>query len=422
MRTVWRAVAFALLIAGAPPMAGATNEPALGRDVDGLLAYARSRNPDWLAMRSEAEAAAERIGPAGALPDPVFRTELENISNYPRDAATNLLPTRVGSAKYTLMQMLPWWGKRDLKRDVAAAAADESRARAAGSWVDVAARIKIAYAQYFQLSRNLQFGREVLDLIERLTGIAQVRYAGGLAPQQDSIRAQVERTAVQSELIAMETERHHAMIRLNAALARAADAPLQAPEALRPVPPRFDVAALTSKLREKNPELFAEDARIRGAQSNRDLTYRNRYPDVTLGVSPKQTGTRVYEWGVMLELNIPLQQESRRGQEREAEKAIETAQARKFAAANRLEAELSESVAILEGARRVETLTATSLLPQAELTLQAALVGYENGKVDFASALDAQKQIRKARQDLVKAQAEQRMRLADIERLIGEEM
>lgn len=422
MKTVLRVLVVAALCAGVPVPVLADDETLLGRDVDGLLAFARERNPESIALRLEAEAATERVEPAGALPDPVLRTELENISNYPRDAATNLLPTRVGSAKYTLMQSLPWWGKRDLRRDVAAAVADESRARAAGGWTDVAARIKIAYAQYFQLSRNLQFNREVLDLIERLSGIAQVRYAGGLAPQQDAIRAQVERTTIQSELIAMETERHHAMIRLNTALARPAAAALALPEMLRPIPARFDVAALAARLRDNNPELFAEDARIRGAERSRDLTYRNRYPDVTLGVTPTQTGTRVYEWGVMLELNIPLQQASRRGQEREAEKLLEAAQARKAAAANRLVAELSENIAILEGARRVESLTATSLLPQAELTLQAALVGYENGKVDFAAALDAQRQIRRARQDLVKAQAEQRMRLADIERLIGEEL
>ena len=37
----------------------------------------------------------------------------------------------------------------------------------------------------------------------------------------------------------------------------------------------------------------------------------------------------------------------------------------------------------------------------------AALAGYETGKVDFATLLDAQRQIRKAKQDVIKAQAEQ---------------
>ena len=39
----------------------------------------------------------------------------------------------------------------------------------------------------------------------RLERVAQVRYAGGLATQQDVIRAQVEQTAMRNDLIMLET-------------------------------------------------------------------------------------------------------------------------------------------------------------------------------------------------------------------------
>ena len=67
-------------------------------------------------------------------------------------------------------------------------------------------------------------------------------------------------------------------------------------------------------------------------------------------------------------------------------------------------------------------LTKTSLLPQAELSFKAALSGYETGKIDFATLLEAQRQIRQARQNQIKAQAEAQMRLAEIEKLLGEEL
>ena len=70
----------------------------------------------------------------------------------------------------------------------------------------------------------------------------------------------------------------------------------------------------------------------------------------------------------------------------------------------------------------MEVLAQTSLLPQAELTFRAALAGYETGKVDFATLLDAQRQIRNARQGIIRTQVEQQARLADIERLIGEDL
>ena len=119
-----------------------------GASVDELLALARAANPEFAAQRLEAEAIGERVTPAGALPDPILRTELENVTNFGSDASPNLLPSRVGSTKYTLIQPVPFWGKRDLKREAAQAAADEAQGRVAGNWAEIAAKIKGAYAQY----------------------------------------------------------------------------------------------------------------------------------------------------------------------------------------------------------------------------------------------------------------------------------
>jgi outer membrane protein TolC len=413
------ALAVAVVTAHAGPA-----QPALGATVESLLDYAKARSPEYAAMRFDAEAAQERVQSAGALPDPVLRIELENVSNYGSNAGFNVLPGRVGDTKYTLMQPLPFWGKRDLKREAAEAEADVAQGKAGLTWTEQAARIKTAYAQYFAVAKLIRLTREVVDLIDRIEGITQARYAGGLVPQQDAIRVQVERTAMRSELIQMETEHHHALSRLNALLARPAQSALAEPERMRPLPAaaQLDYVVLEQRLRGKNPQIFADDARIRAAQKNRDLTYRNRYPDATVGVAPIQTGSRVNEWGLMLEFNIPLQQESRRSQERESEKNLDAARERKDATANQLLAELSENLAALDGSRRMEMLKQTSLLPQAELTFQSALAGYETGRVDFATLLDAQRQIRQAKQDVIKAQAEQQARLADIERLIGEDL
>jgi outer membrane protein TolC len=395
-----------------------------GASVDELLAHARQHSPELAAMRLESEAAGERAAAADALPDPLLRTELRNFTNEGSGASPSLAPSRVGSTKYTLIQPLPWWGKRDLKRAAAESGAEEARQRTVATWADLAARIKTGYARYYQAHQQLQATRELRDLAGRLEAVARVRYGNGLAPQADAIRAMAEGSAMDGELLAMETEAHHGMLRINGLLGRPPAAALADPEQLRPLPPpeRLDPAALEARLRQNNPQLFAEAARIRAAEGNRDLAYRNRYPDLALGVSPIQTGSRVGEWELMLEVTIPLQQASRRSQEREAERLVESARARREAAANQLLTELAENLEALNLARRQQALTERSLLPQAELNLQAAIAGYENGKVDFAALLDAQRQIRRTRLELIRNRAEQQARLADIERLVGEDL
>lgn len=403
--------------------AAQAQEPLPGDSVDTLLEYARAHNPEYAAMRLEADAAGERVTPTGALADPKFRVELRDITRFGEQSPT-LAPDRVGSTRYLLMQDVPWFGKRDLKRGIAELEAEGAKGRAMGSWADLSARIKSAYAQLYSVTRSERYGREVLDLMARLERIAQVRYAGGLSAQQDVIRAQVEQTGMRAELIALENERRQLQARMNALLARAAGAPLAEPAQLRAVPAaeQLGFAALAERVRARNPQLFTEGARIRSAEKSRELAYKNRYPDFTFGVSPIQYRNAVKEWELMVELNLPLQQASRRAQERESEAMLSATRARAEAASNQVLAELAEHLAGIDAARRTETLTASNLLPQAELSFRAALAGYENGKVDFATLLDAQRQIRQAKLSRIKAQVEAQVRLAEIERLLGEDL
>ena len=398
--------------------------PELGSDVQGLLEVARAQSPELAAMRQETDAAAQRVQPAGALPDPVLRVELMNMREWINEASPTPLPWRVGETKYTLMQTLPGWGKRDLKRDAAAADAQQARARSASTWAEMAMRIKIAFAESYRAVGNERLIREVLDLMARLEQIAQARYAGGLAAQQDAIRAQLEQTAMRSELIALDNEKRQLRARLNSLLARDAAAPLAEPQGLRPLPAltTTDAAALVQQARATNPALQVEQARLEAAQKSRDLAFRNRGPDFQIGVSPTQLRSRITSWGLMFEMNIPLQQETRRSQEQEAQAMVGAAQSRAQALSNQLLGELAGQLAAFDTARRTEALLATQLIPQSDVSLQSALAAYEAGKADFATLLDAQRQIRKARQTLLQAQVDAQMRLAEIERILGEDL
>ena len=412
------AALMAALLAHAPPASAAD----FGADVDSLLAHARLQNPELAAMQHEADAAAQRVQPAGALPDPMLRVELMNFNNYGSDARPSLLPNKVGETRVTLLQQLPGWGKRTLKRDVAAAEVQQAQARAAAAWAELAAKIKTGYAQYYAAVGTEKLTLEVLDLMARLEQLAQARYAGGLVAQQDAIRAQLEQTAMRSELIALGNDKRMLRARLNALLAREAGAPMADPQALRPLPAvsTLDAQALAERARANNPLLQAEQARLLGAERSRDLAQRNHIPDIAVGITPSQMGSRITTWSLMFEMNIPLQQGTRRSEQRETEAMVGAARARSAALGNQLVGELGEQLAGIDAARRSEALISGQLLPQSELSLNSALSAYEAGKVDFATLLDAQRQIRKARQDRLKVQVEAQMRLAEIERIVGD--
>ena len=423
MGTNFKILLYALTLTTCPVLA-ADVAKIPGAEVGELLQIAQDRNPELASMRHEADAAQARVGASSALPDPVFRIQLQDFTNKNSSGTTTLVPSEVGSTYYRVMQPLPFWGKRGLKQEIAEAESSQARGRTSATWSELATKIKIDFAQYYFVSNSLKLMQEMLELTLSLERIAKSRYSTGLAPQQDVIRAQVEQTGLRRDLLMLESERHHNMTRLNASLQREPNATLAEPQHLRKFPPpaKMEFATLVEQLRKQNPQLYTIQAQINAAEKNRELTYKNRLPDFTLGVGATQMGNDIKMWELMLEFNIPLQQGARRGQEREAESMRAAAQSRKDSALSRLQGELFEFTSALETARRVEAINTSSLLPQAEATLQAAYVGYQNGKVDFATLLDAQRQILKAKLDVLNAQVQAQSNLAQIEKLLGEDL
>src|SRR5512139_1959047 len=86
----------------------ASDGAALGRDLRGVLEFLESRNPELKAMSLEADAARQRLGVSGALPDPMLSMELRDV---PVDDPT-LSPANAGSTRYALKQLFPLGDKR----------------------------------------------------------------------------------------------------------------------------------------------------------------------------------------------------------------------------------------------------------------------------------------------------------------------
>ena len=229
---------------------GAGEAYALGEDVQSLLEYARGHNADLAALRHDVEAAQLRIEPAGALSDPVLRTEMFDVT-----AAKRPSPSSVGSTRYLLSQNLPWYGKRELKTNLASAQAQQAEEESGASWLNLAEKIKSAYAMHFFLYQSEQITRSTLQLLEELEQVARTRYANGIGTQQEVIRAQIELSELQTELLSLQNEKHHLHVNINTLLSRPASEALADPLHPLPLATALNHAALEDKLNAHNPGL-----------------------------------------------------------------------------------------------------------------------------------------------------------------------
>ena len=426
LRSLRLAASIAVLAASAFGHAQDTAQPAaaaapLGADLPGLIEYARVNNPAFAVDRAEAAAARERVEPAGALPDPSFQVELMDFTNRMRGGPTTLVPGEVGETRYRVIQPLPAWGKRELAERAAGARADQAEAARDAAWANMAAEIKAAWLRYYAADREAGLNRDALALLQSLEEITLSRYRLGLLPQQAVLRAQREITSQRLALVGVEQRRRGTASALNALLGRAPDSPLAAPQEPPPLPQAVALAHLVERTRATHPAIAAEARGIDAARLERDRTWRDRYPDFSVGLTNNRPRGGEGSWDVMFEVMIPLQQSARRAREREAALMVTAADQRRAAAEARLLGELGSAYAAFTSGHETLQLLRGTLTPQAEATRDATRAAFSTGRVDFDTVLEAERQLVDTRMALLQADVDTRLALAEIEKLAGEQ-
>ncbi|MCD6679677.1 MAG: TolC family protein [Burkholderiaceae bacterium] len=405
--------------AGNAPDAPASTEPVLGANVDELIEYARRNHPAFAAERAEAAAALERIVPAGALPDPTVGIELMDFGNAMRNRSASLVPGQVGETRYQISQPLPGWGKRELAMRAAQARAGQAAATRDAAWTEIVARIEAAWLRYYVAGREIALSRQGLTLLQTLEELSLKRFELGLVPQQAVLRTQREITAQRVALLEAEQRIRGLAAALNGLLARPSQAPLAAPTEAPPLPERLEAAALFDAARTRNPDVQTSTAGVEVARAERERTYQDRLPDFSVGLRNDRPYEGKSSWALMFEVMVPLQQASRRAREREAEYTISAAEARRADAEARAGGELGQVWSAFASNRDSLRLLERTLMPQAIATRDAARAALANGKVDFDSVIEAERQLIDIRTRALQAELDARLALVEIERITG---
>lgn len=396
------------------------DEAVPGATLPSLLQWLEQGSAELAAMRHEAAGAVQRAEAAGALPDPSLRIEWGGLNRN----GVPLDPSRTDATKYTVLQPVPGWGKRDAQKQSAQAGAVLAEAQQRVVSAELRARVTLAYAQYYQTHRALALNEALGSFTDSAAKLVQSRYETGAATQQELVRAQLEQAAQQSERLQLHADLTQVQARINALLNRPASAPLQAPQALPELPnaAKLDEAELAQRLLSANPQLAGQAAQTDLAQRNVELAQRNLSPDFIFGIAPVQRGNGIRSVDAMLEFTLPLQRLAHHAHQHEAGEMLAASQSRQQAVETRLLGELREHLAALQGARSQRELTHQRILPLAELAFKGALAGNQSGQVNFSTLLDARRQLQKVRLDELNAEVAQQIHLAEIERLIGEQL
>jgi outer membrane protein, heavy metal efflux system len=404
-------IVIAIICVAFPPAHAQERDKSLGATLEGLLAVSRQLSPSLRAAALDTAAAAAKADGADALDDPLLSANYQYYRN----------PNVFSGVAVTVTQSFPLWGKRDLRRQAALADTAAARGREQSARDESDEKIKIAFTRYYVLSRQIAVNRNIIGVSRRMNAAASARYGQGGGSQADIIQALSEETTAKVEIARLDGERSAVRARLNTLIARPADAPLAEPVRL-PVRGTSEpqLSLLLERARAANPALSTGSAEVDAARARQTLADKAWYPDLTIGAGPLiQTNHQPVGVAATIGINIPVPWGREASQQREAAATLGASQQRYDAAWLEIQGALAESLARLQAARSTETLLRRQALPQARASLQSLLAGYSQGKGDLAAPIAAEHRAHDVELLLLKAELDQQVELAAVERLIG---
>lgn len=383
--------------------------------LDQFLREAFERNPTILAARHRFAASAARVRQSGTLADPELTYMREQMPDFDWSAS---FMQRVG-----LWQSIRFPGKLSAESDIARADETLHRYGEAETVNGVLSQVKAAYYRWWYYQQAQVLWNENLKILRRVADIARTRFATGTAMLQDALKAEIEISRAESELVSLAQRERAAATLLASLVDRPLDDPLGRAQ-LTGLPPRTippdSLSLLALRLR---PRLLSDSLLVEEGSLALSLARREYWPDLKVGVEyvsiPSQA---VYAWNLSAGISIPfspwtLGKAGGRVEQAEAE----VRQARESYRASRLEvlSDVQAGTARLESARDRESRYRRSILPQSREALQAGITAYQTGKSDILDILDSYRTTVDVSLEHLSSRVEFEEALADLERTVG---
>ncbi|MCM0759537.1 TolC family protein [Sporomusa sphaeroides DSM 2875] len=306
--------------------------------------------------------------------------------------------------------------------------------------VEVYVQAKQAYYDYLYSKQALVIGKESQQLMGQLAKLAQVNYSTGMVPLQDTLKAQTEFSQMTIDLLNMASMEAVAKAKINNLMGRSTNTAFEVKEEFTAPPPNFDLAGLIKTATESKPSVAGMQYQVDMAQNGIDLAKKQQLPDfeVSLGykknkepmiesqadpMDPMKTtfmlGERKPTWKIEVMAMFPIWQGKNKAEIKAAEASYEASQAALQNMKNMTELDVQMTLTDAQATWRQIELYKNTIIPQAEQTYQAAVVGYTNGKVDLMTVLEGVNTLRNAKLGLYKAKTDYEKTAANLEKAVG---
>jgi outer membrane protein TolC len=399
-------------------------EPTAAEHLPSLITTALTNNPELKSSQARWQMYVGKARQAGSLDDPMFMFKLQNMMAR-EPLVFNKDPQ---SAKVIgISQQLPFWGKRAIREEIAGYEAESYRWQTEERRLELKRMVTETFYQIYSVDKALEIIEKNLQIINDFVTIAESRYSVGQGVQQDIFKAGLERSKMLDMQITLQQQRRSLAANLNYLLYRPSDT-IVGPVA------DFELPQVTLSPQQLNDLAYDSRPQVKNliSQANKGmaghrLARKEFYPDFNLSfeymfreASMNDPGYNMFSLGVTF--NLPFQQQKRRAMLTESTSETTMSVEELNGLKNSISYTISDTLAQMERRRKLVELYKGGIIPQAEQSLESAVISYRVGKVDFLTLLDGRVSLFNYEKELYDSKAEYMMKLAQLEAAVGMEL
>lgn len=389
-----------------------------GQTLQEYLEIAAENNLNVSAAYTEFEAAMQKAPQVSSLPDPSL-----TMSAFGR-----MVETRLGAqeARFSLMQMFPWFGTLDAKKEASVLMAEASFQQYLNLRKNLFFDIKSVYAELYALQESLRLKNENLEILDSYRELALSRFKSGNAPMVNVVKVDIKVADAQTEIELLQEQIRPLQARFNLLLNREPSAAIEVPDTLK---------LGTIIIPENTPGLFRDHPSVIGFEKQRKsyelqevIAEKEGMPMVGLGVDyaiisertdaqPDMNGQDAIM--PMLTVTLPIYRKKYRAARKEAELMARSAELQQGAQINELQYEYETTLYELQKAEKLISLY-TRQVTSSDQANKLLISGFSSSITDFEEVLQMNQDILLYRTQAIEALKNGLIAEARLEYLLSE--
>ncbi|MGM5469672.1 TolC family protein [Flavobacteriaceae bacterium LMO-SS05] len=349
------------------------------------LSIASQNNPDIQSAYKEFEAALQKAPQVSSLPDPTL-----TMSAFGR-----MVETRVGAqeARFNLMQMFPWFGTLEAKKNAVNLKAEATFQNYLDSRNEVFLKIKKVYAELYEINGMIQLEEQNLQILNNYRELSLSKFKSGKGAMVDVVRIDIKRNESETNIQLLKDQNQPLQIEFNSLLNRDLDEMVNISESLPLV--ENEVLLEQDSLFNSSPKLIRLDKKMESFEAEKIVAQKEGYPMIGLGLDYSIISKRDMP-GLemngqdaimpMLSVSLPIFRKKYKAKQKEVDLMLQATTFEKQAVKNNLQSTYSMANYNVSKSLRLKEL----YQKQTESTKQAIsllIAAYSNSGTDFEEIL-----------------------------------